>query len=165
MNKIKNIAIALFLIFAMVLTLVPFLPANAVDPRSITSYCYLNIEPNPVGVGQQTDISMWVDAPFADANYDNPVRRHDYKLTITDPDGNVALTQSWPVVDDTTGVTFTSFVPNKVGVYTAVFEYAGQTYIWERNCYSKAMDRNNNSTCFPNIDLYSPARPSTCTTL
>jgi hypothetical protein len=130
MHKNKNLAIAFFLICALVLTLVPFLPANAADPRSITSYCYLNIEPNPVGVGQQTDISMWVDAPFADANYDNPVRRHDYKLTITDPDGNVALTQNWPVVEDTTGVTFTSFVPNKVGVYTAVFEYAGQTYVW-----------------------------------
>ncbi|TFH23039.1 hypothetical protein E4G67_03630 [Candidatus Bathyarchaeota archaeon] len=130
MNKNKNLVVALFLICALTLTLVPFSPASAADPRQMTSYCYLNVEPNPVGVGQQTYISLWVDTPFADANYDNPVRRHDYKLTITDPDGNVALTQSWPVVEDTTGVTFTSFVPIKVGIYTAVFEYAGQTYVW-----------------------------------
>ena len=106
-------AIALFLILCIIYPMTTLLTTNAQAGREMTSYCYLNVEPNPVGVGQQTDISFWVDTAFADANYDNDVRRHDYKLIITDPDGNVAFSQNWPVVIDTTGVAFTSFVPEK----------------------------------------------------
>ena len=130
MTKNKTFAaITLFLILTMTFSLAAFLPANA-QAREITSYCYLSVEPNPVGVGQSTFISMWVDAVLPDANFDNPVRRHGYKLTVKEPDGSVALTQEWAVVVDTTGVAFTSFTPDKVGTYTVLFEYAGQTYVW-----------------------------------
>jgi len=33
-------------------------------------------------------------------------------------------------VVDTTGVAFTSFTPDQAGTYTVLFEYAGQTYVW-----------------------------------
>jgi outer membrane protein assembly factor BamB len=122
-------AITIFLILTMTFSLVAFMPANA-QAREIASYCYLSVEPNPVGVGQTTFISMWVDAVLPDANFDNPVRRHGYKLTVKEPDGSVALTQEWAVVVDTTGVAFTSFTPDQAGTYTVLFEYAGQTYVW-----------------------------------
>ena len=127
-NK-TTLAIALFLTVTLSVTIVAFPFANA-QPRQITSYCYLSVEPNPVGVGQATFISVWVDAVFPDANFDNKVRRHDYKITVTEPDGSVALTKQWDVVEDTTGVAFTSFTPDQVGTYTVLFEYAGQTYVW-----------------------------------
>lgn len=116
------------LILSLLIPLSALTTANA--EREITSYCYLSVEPNPIGTGQTTYISMWVDAAFPDSNYDNPVRRHDYKLTVTAPDGFVALSQSWPVVEDTTGVAFTSFTPDQAGEYTVLFEYSGQIYIW-----------------------------------
>ena len=139
MQILKNkTALALFLILCIIYPMTTLLTTNAQAGREMTSYCYLNVEPDPVGVGQQADISFWVDTAFADANYDNDVRRHDYKLTITDPDGNVAFTQNWPVVIDTTGVGFTSFVPEKVGTYTVLFEYAGQTYTWNATAAQRA---------------------------
>ena len=125
----KNSILSLVLIFAIVFVIFPYQPASA-QAREITSYCYLNIEPNPVGVGQTTYISLWVDAALPYADYDNPVRRHDYKLTITDPDDSVAFSQTWDVVFDTTGVTFTSFIPDKIGEYSVLFEYGGQEYVW-----------------------------------
>jgi outer membrane protein assembly factor BamB len=128
-NKIA-IAISLLLMLAMIASLLALPAANAQEPREITSYCYLSVEPNPVGVGQITYISMWVDAVMPDANFDNDIRRHDYKLTITNPDGATALSKSWSVVYDTTGVESTSFTPNEAGEYTVLFEYAGQTYTW-----------------------------------
>jgi outer membrane protein assembly factor BamB len=131
MSKNKTaIAIALFLMFSLAIPFVSFTFVSAQEPREITSYCYLSAEPNPVGVGQNTYISMWVDAVFPDSNYDNDVKRHGYTITVKNPDGSVAMTQAWPVVNDPTGVAFTSFTPDEPGTYTVLAEYAGQTYTW-----------------------------------
>ena len=128
-NEIAK-TIALTLVLIMAVSSLTITVAVAQEPREITSYCYLSIEPNPVGVGQRTYISMWVDAVMPDANFDNDIRRHDYKLTITDADDTTVLSETWDVVWDTTGVEFTSFTPEQVGDYTVLFEYAGQTYTW-----------------------------------
>jgi outer membrane protein assembly factor BamB len=96
----------------------------------MSSYAFLVATPNPVGIGQRTYISMWVDAALPEALYTNDIRRHGYKLTIKEPDGSIAKTEEWPIVQDTTGVEFTSFAPDQVGTYTLLFEYAGQVYTW-----------------------------------
>ena len=74
---------------------------------------------------------MWVDIPIAGALVTNDIRRHDYNLIITDPDG-VNTTQTWAVVDDTTGVQAYAFTPDKVGNYTLTFNYAGQIHTWNQ---------------------------------
>ena len=72
---------------------------------------------------------MWVDAPVVGATLGNDIRRHDYTLTITKPDGKIE-TQTWPVIGDTTGVQYYRYTPDQVGNYTFVFNYPGQTYTW-----------------------------------
>ncbi len=85
-NK-ASILIATFLILTMVI------PAFMVDPTAaqtsgqMSSYAYLIVEPNPVGVGQTTYIAMIVDVPLPGASEANDIRRHNYQLTITAPDG------------------------------------------------------------------------------
>jgi len=78
-------------------------PANAQKSGEMQSFAYLIVEPNPVGIGQTTYIAMMVDVPLPGSSEANDIRRHNYKLTITAPDGKVT-TQSWAVVPDTTGV-------------------------------------------------------------
>ena len=125
-------AIALFLLFAMAVSLVALPAANAHDPPwEITSYAYMIAIPDPVGVGQTTYISLWVDLAMPETQEYNDIRRLDYKLTITAPDETVALTKEWAVVPDPTGVVATSFTPDKVGTYTLKFDYAGQIYTWD----------------------------------
>ena len=95
----------------------------------MASYAYLIVEPNPVGVGQTTYIAMLVDVPLPSASEANDIRRHDYQLSITAPDGTIE-TRSYARIADTTGVQSTSFTPDQVGTYTFTFTYPSQVYTW-----------------------------------
>lgn len=96
---------------------------------TIVSYAYLSVAPNPVGVGQTVAVCMWVDAAIPGAALGNDVRRHDYTLTITKPNGQVE-TQSWPVISDPTGVQFLRYTVDQAGNYTFKFSYPQQNYTW-----------------------------------
>ena len=123
-------AIALFLMASMVIPLAVLQTTSAHTPTwTIPSFAYVSVAPSPVGVGQTVQVYMWVDTPLPSASVTNDIRRHDYTLTITKPDGNID-TQSWDYIDDTTGVQFYSYTPDQVGSYTIKFNYAGQTYTW-----------------------------------
>jgi len=122
--------IALILMVSIAIPLINSPAASAQSTKQMASYAYLIAIPNPVGVGQDTFISMWVDASLPDALYTNDIRRLGYKITITAPDGTKTV-QEWPVVFDTTGVEFMKFTPSQTGTYTVLFEYAGQVYTWD----------------------------------
>ncbi len=93
------------------------------------SYPYIVASPNPVGVGQTVAVVFWIDDPLPGATVSNDIRRHDYTLTITDPDGQVQ-TQNWPVLSDSTGMQYYQYTPEKVGNYTIKFNYPDQIYTW-----------------------------------
>ena len=59
----------------------------------------------------------------------NDIRRHDYQLIITAPDGTTE-TKSWARIADTTGVQSTSFTPTMIGTYNFTFNYPDQKYTW-----------------------------------
>ncbi len=96
---------------------------------NIQSFAYVSAAPNPVGVGQTVYVYMWVDTPLSGALVTNDIRRHDYTLTISQPDGKNTV-QTFAVVEDTTGIQAYSFAPTTVGDYTLTFNYAGQTHTW-----------------------------------
>lgn len=124
----SGIAMLLMLTFAISLVALP--AANAHTPKwNIISYAYITAGPNPVGVSQRTLILMWVDGPMPGAAIENDIRRHDYKLTITKPDGQT-VTMNWPTISDPTSCQFFSYVPDQTGDYILKFDYAEQTYTW-----------------------------------
>jgi hypothetical protein len=127
-NNKTAIFIAAFLTLTMAIP--AFIsPTAAQTSGQMTSYAYLIIEPNPVGVGQTTYIAMIVDVPLPSASEANDIRRHNYQLIITAPDGT-NQTKSYDRVADTTGAQSTSFTPDKVGTYTFTFNYPAQNYSW-----------------------------------
>jgi hypothetical protein len=128
-NKNTTLIMAIILTTLMAVSFVPLLPANAQTSGEFATYAYMSVAPNPVGVGQSTYFSIWVDVPMPSASEANDVRRHDYKLTITAPDGTIE-TKSWAVIKDTTGVESSSFTPTQIGTYTLKFDYPGQIYTW-----------------------------------
>ena len=95
----------------------------------IPTFAYIGASPNPVGVGQQAIIIIWIDKAFPSAAAGNDIRPHDYTLTITGPDGAIE-TKHWDVILDSTSSQYTLFTPDKVGNYKLDFKYGGQTYIW-----------------------------------
>ena len=118
----------------MISIAVTFAPTIAQKSGEMACFAYLIVEPNPVGVGQSTYIAMMVDVPLPGSSEANDIRRHDYKLTITAPDGKVT-TKTWATVADTTGVQSTAFTPDQVGNYTFFFEYPNQNYTWTTGTY------------------------------
>ncbi len=129
-NKKATIATVIFLVLAISVPMALLPDAGAHTPIwTFDSYAYITAQPNPVGVGQTVHVVMWIDGPLPGATVANDIRRHDYKLTITSPDGKVE-TKSWAVVEDTTSVQYTQYTPNQVGTYTFKFEYPEQTFTW-----------------------------------
>jgi hypothetical protein len=124
------ILIALFLMSTIAVTLVALPVANAhTPPWNIPTFAFVSATPNPVGVGQQAIIVFWIDKAFVNSAIGNDIRPHDYKLTITKPDGTKE-TMNWPYVSDPTSSQYTLYTPDQVGTYTLKFDYAGQTYTW-----------------------------------
>lgn len=127
-NRTMAIIIATILVTSMAITLTAPAAGHS-PPWSFPSYPYLVPAPNPVGVGQQVAVVMWIDYPLPSAAVGNDIRRHDYTLTITSPSGKVD-SKHWDIVDDTTSIQYYQYVPTEIGNYTLKFDYAGQTYTW-----------------------------------
>jgi hypothetical protein len=90
----------------------------------------MSITPNPVGVGQTVFVVVWLDRTLPNAWTWNDIRFKNFKLTITDPDGDTE-TITWDIVWDTTSSAYTKYTPDKVGEYTFKFEFPGMTFTWE----------------------------------
>ena len=131
-NKIMAILIATLLISTTGASLLLTPTANAHTPAwEIPTYAYMNARPNPVGVGQQVIIVVWLDKIQAGTVISNDIRFNDYKLTITKPDGATDIV-NWPVVIDTTSSAYTLYTPTQVGNYTLKFEFPGQIFTRNR---------------------------------
>ena len=124
-------SMAFFICLLMTLSILQALIPTTKSQTSgqMASFAYLIVEPNPVGVGQTTYIAMMIDVPLPSPPEANDIRRHDYQLIITAPDGTTE-TKSWARVADTTGVQSTSFTPTMVGQYNFTFNYPDQKYTW-----------------------------------
>ena len=128
-NKIAAVTIVILFITSMgaSMTLIPTTHAHS-PPWTLQTWAYIAVAPNPVGVGQKVYVNMWVDKPLEEASVFNDIRRHNYQLTITKPDG-INETHTFDV-SDTTGVQFYIFTPDQAGNYTFVFHYPQQIYTW-----------------------------------
>jgi hypothetical protein len=110
-----------------------FPPAHD-PPWEVATFAKIMAVPNPIGVGQYTHIFMWLDKVCFSAAVVNDIRMHNYKLTITDPDGETEIV-TWDICHDTTSSQGYNYAPSKVGDYTLKFEYPGQTYEWFNSNY------------------------------
>jgi len=127
------IAIALFLMFAMAVSLVAVPAANAHDPPwTIKTYCFINASPNPVGVGQQIALTGWIDKvpPTSEGNWG--YMWHDMTITVTRPSGQTETLG--PFRSDAVGGIWTWYTPDEVGEYKFVCNFPEQT-VWDENPY------------------------------
>ena len=126
-NELSS-AIKLLLAMTFASAIIALPVANAHTPAwQLTTYAYINAAPNPVGVNQPTLIVMWLDVTIQGVNITNNIRFHNYKLTITDPQGN-NKTETWAVVQDSTSSQYYSYTPTQTGTYKLEFVFPGQVY-------------------------------------
>jgi outer membrane protein assembly factor BamB len=128
-NKIAAITTSIFFILSMTasMTLVPSASAHT-PPWKITDVAHINAQPSPVGVGQPVTIIFWAAQPLPNAALTNNIRKTNYTLTITAPDGTVVLNQDYNNIPNPGGEQAVEFFPDVVGTYTATFTFKGMTY-------------------------------------
>ena len=127
-KKVAILAVLLMLSMATSMMMVP--SASAHTPAwQIPTFAFVQAVINPIGVGQQTYVYMWIDKIPDGAAIANDIRLHNYKLTITAPDGTTQV-QTFAVVSDTTSNQGYAFTPTQIGTYTLKFEFPGQVYDW-----------------------------------
>ncbi len=133
MNKLsKNLSKEIALILLITMTVSIFaLPSTDAHPTpwAIPTYAYISVTPNPVGVGQDLNVVVWVDKALPGAAAANSVRFNDYKVTITKPD-NTTETINWPICTDTTSSAYSKYTPTMTGTYSFVFTHPNMTYTW-----------------------------------
>ena len=129
-QKPRNyIAAFLTLILALSIAIpIMTLPQTVNAQLSIDTYALLSVGPNPIGVGQKIQAIMWLDkpppVPAVQTTTIRAIVYTNFTLTITKPDNTDV--KIGPLPSDSTGSTYTSFTPDKVGNYTFQFNYGGE---------------------------------------
>jgi len=127
-NKSLAILIALILTISTGTSILMIPATSAHNPTwTITDGAYIAAAPSPIGVGQTLIITIWTAQPLPNSQIVNNIRKENYQLIITAPDGT-NTTQSWAVVQNTGGEQTATFVPSQIGSYTATFIFGGMTY-------------------------------------
>jgi outer membrane protein assembly factor BamB len=127
MQKNKTMAILIILLLTIstgaALNLVP--TTNAHTPAwQVSTYAYIVVAPNPIGVGQQTTVAFWLDKVPVGAEGQWGDRWRGMKITVTKPDGTTETLG--PFSSDVNGGASTRYSPTQVGEYKFLMEYPGQ---------------------------------------
>ena len=155
MNKTKNKTLTIYLTIILVTSMLTAIStletATAHDPAwEIPTYAKLGFSSNPIGVGQETLIYMFLgNPPFDGAALTNDYRFRNYHLTITAPDGSEEKINFDYIADSTNAQTY-SYTPEQVGEYSINFTFPGQAI----NDYS-----HNPESAYVN-DTYLPSSTS-----
>jgi hypothetical protein len=129
-NKTVAIIISAIFIVSMSASTMLMPDVNAHSPAwQIPTYAFVNVAPNPAGLGQQVTIGMWLQIPPPSASAATGDRWHNFNVTVTKPDGTKQTLG--PFTSDDTGGTFTIFTPDQLGNYSFVFNFPGQTLTGE----------------------------------
>jgi hypothetical protein len=123
-SKGMAILIAALLTFSMTASMILLPNASASSPPQITTYAFVNVAPDPAGVGQTVNIGMWIDIPPPTASGALGDRWENFTLLITSPSGTT--TTLGPFTSDDTGGTHANYTPTAVGNYTVTFSFPGQ---------------------------------------
>ena len=128
-------------------------------PWNIPTYAYINVAPNPAGLGQTVNIGMWINNPPPDASRTYGDRWQNFKVTVTKPDGTTETLG--PFTSDDTGGTHSDYVPTLLGNYSFFFSFPGQTLAGNNLDPTSA-----GASAYPNIgDYYQPSNASTTLTV
>ncbi len=125
-NKIVVMLLTAFLMLSIAasMILIPSAVAHT-PPWNVPTYSYINIAPNPIGVGQSVNVNFFVGNPPPTASGVYGDRWHGLTVDVVDPDG--VKTTLGPFSSDDTGGSSTRFTPTKVGDYKFQFFFPGQT--------------------------------------
>jgi hypothetical protein len=128
-SKTASVLIAIFFVISMLASTMLLPSTSAHTPSwTIPTYAFINVAPNPIGVGQPVLVIMWIDKILdPQVALTNDYRWHNYQFNITAPDGTMT-TQTFSYIADPTSSQDLSFTPSQVGTYIFNFSFPGQAF-------------------------------------
>jgi len=130
-NKTAATAIAIFFILSMTgsmmlapivkgqITAIPGVAVGTIVP----TYLYLNVAPNPIGVGQEVNVNAFFGEDMISNEIPDQNNPQNYNVTVTTPSGT---TETKTLIADRTGGGHVSYYPTTVGTYKFQANYGGQ---------------------------------------
>ncbi len=115
-KKVMTTILILALTIAALMSTFP-----AAQAEDTTTYSYISVEPNPVGVNTEVIVSVWI-LPIQPAASDI---FHGLTVTITKSDGS---TETKTMETSTVGSQYFIYTPTAVGAYKFKLSYAGETF-------------------------------------
>ena len=130
-DKTKAIFVAAILIISIAASMILVPSAGAhTPPWQIQMYCFVNVAPNPAGIGQSVTVGFWLNEPppTAGGPYGD---RYSFTVNVIKPDGtNDTL---GPFISDDTGGTSTHYTPTQIGTYKFQAFFPGMTFTGKTN--------------------------------
>ncbi len=101
-----------------------FATIPGVKAADVPTYAFLAVNPNPVGINQQVQVSMWMSDPPPTAVGPAGDRWQGIMLTILKPDGSTET--KGPYTSDAVGGAYYVFNPTAIGTYSFQWTFPGQ---------------------------------------
>jgi hypothetical protein len=131
-KNMKNLRLKIFSMMALFLMLSFVLPymvtstASAHTPAyQIPTYAFINVAPDPAGVGQSVNVGFWLGQPPPTAGTIYGDKWTGMTVKVTKPDKSTETLG--PFTSDDTGGSHTEYTPSQLGNYTFQMSYPGQT--------------------------------------
>jgi hypothetical protein len=119
--KLSKRIMVFFLILTFAASMALTLPTTQGQAApTLKTYPIIDAVPNPVGVGEDVLVRMGIIQATGDVSYGWT----GITVTVTKPDGTTQTLG--PFTTDSTGATFTTFIPNQVGTYKLVTNFPQQ---------------------------------------
>ncbi len=142
-GKIVSVFIAVLMIFSMSAAF-----ATVHGQVLIPTYSFINVAPNPCGVGQDVTVDFWLAVPVP-----GNVVAQNMTVYVTPPGG--AQTSLGTFASDLTGGTYTRYSPATTGNYTFQLVYGGQTLA--SGTYKNDVESPSNSSIYTLVVQQAPA--------
>ena len=162
LNSLGKKFVSLFGLFLLLTMAFSLFAVPLVSAADVTVFPYLNVQPDPIGVGQRVGVVAFVDKMPSGVAITNSIRFHNYSILVVDPDGMESRLLWDPegdvdfIVWDTTSSQYTFFTPTKVGTYNLTFFFPEQIVGSGNNRYLAA----NRSKTLTVQEEPIPAEPS-----
>jgi hypothetical protein len=122
-QKLPVIALILLLSVSGIMTTMSNSKAQtAASP--LPTNAYLAVSPNPVGLGQQATLEMWLGQPNPTASGLVGSRWTNLAIAVTKPDGTTETLGPFTANDASFAIAY--YTPNQIGNYTFKFTFPGQ---------------------------------------
>ena len=121
-QKTRTLAATTLVLMLTIAAFMSDVPSVRATTVNVETLAFLAVSPNPVGVGQSIDITVWL-APIPPTVADF---FHGFQITITKPDGTTE--NKGPLTSSLVGSRYLTFIPDRVGKYYLKLTYPGESF-------------------------------------